>query len=159
MDDIAADNVNKNSSDEESVDSYLEEFHHWTEDNTKIFRCITISKKEFGLVWIADAKKQELTFLKLHPYKSLKFPHSQEHLGILTTFRKIHYNPNFCDYRAGFEELQFYKLQLQVALDLSKQKVELGLFNPHLYWYIGVSEYLDLQQTQKHVQTGFTFMK
>jgi hypothetical protein len=68
MDDIAADNVNTDSSDEESVNSYLEEFHHWTEDNTKTFCCITISKKDFGLVWIADAKKQELNSLKLHPF-------------------------------------------------------------------------------------------
>jgi hypothetical protein len=89
MDDIAADNVNKNSSDKESVNSYLEEFHHWTEYNTKTFCFITISKKYFGLVWIADAKKQELTFLKLHPYKSIKFPHLQEHIGILTTFARF----------------------------------------------------------------------
>jgi hypothetical protein len=46
-----------------------------------------------------------------------------------------------------------------VALDLSNRKAELGLFNPDSYRYIGVSEYLDLQQTQKHVQIGFNIMK
>jgi hypothetical protein len=146
-------------------DEFQVGFHHFGDDVPKVKQTevswFSLTYRSFGNLWAIDIPKKELKFLFLVPYKGARFPHNQGELGVLYTFRRIHHTLGQPFYRPGFEGLQFYKPTDYVWEDIKKIVTDLEFLQDceNQYWYTASNEYLDLEETHKILQTGFTIME
>jgi hypothetical protein len=128
------------------------------------FPSTTITKKEFGDPWIINIPKDEVTYISFYNYKHNKFPHTESRLGVLTTFRPIHYNEQhrFClpDYKGH----QFYHTTPNGKYELSKlippTFASRGFHSQanDQFFYMASVDYLTLEETNKEIKTGMTIV-
>jgi hypothetical protein len=124
----------------------------------------SITKKEFGDPWIVNVPKNEVSYLSFYTYKQLKFPHTENKLGILTTFHPIHYDEKKEFYIPGFEGHQFfhttpigkYELARLVPNTWGTRGFHDNSMDQH--FYISSVDYLTLEETHKQIENGFTLV-
>jgi hypothetical protein len=149
--------VEEEEEDPDSGDAY--EVSYFTNRNPSV----TITKKEFGDPWIINIPKNEVTYLSFYPsYKHNKFPHIESKLGVLTTFRPIHYDEHHRFYLPGHEGHQFYhttpigKYELRQLIPSTSLTTGFHSGANDQYFYMASVDYLTLEETNKEIETGMT---
>jgi hypothetical protein len=156
-------------SDESTVESTVEGSYH-PESNRSFIDPTTNTRitfpvkplQNFGTLWCVNLCDNEISFLKLRQYAHALFPHNRGELGSLITFRRIHHTLGNPFYRPGFDGIQFFYLTDTYKLQLQQLAITPGFFDRDNYihcYYILKSEHLDLEETHRLVQTGFTLMQ